>query len=212
MTTGPVLPVGFRLGAETVPDPVAGSVRLGWRRLGLDAAQATTWDLAHGLLDDDPARSGELLIERAAAAGVPDPAAVVAALVERSLLVQVPPAGPALLATAAGLRARPLLLGLGVGEDGTTSVLGLPGWPVLELPPPVVTRWEDTAVSPDLRTAAELAVLRAWDLAHPDATDPDAAPTPTDDQVLAELSGIVADLSALITRHCGYLDLADPGA
>lgn len=68
---------------------------------------------------------------------------------------------------------------------------------------------EDTAASPDLVAAAELAVLRAWDRAHPDA-DAGAAPVPTADEVDRALVDVVADLPALLARSCGYLDLADP--
>ncbi len=213
MSTGTrLLPVGFRLGPESVPDPVAGSVRLGWRRLALDDDQARVWDLAHGLPGDDPARSGELLLSRAAGAGVTAPADTVAALVRRSLLVELPAGGPDLARVATGVRARPLLLGLGPGVDGTTRVIGMPGWPVLDLPPVDARRWEDTSSSPDLVTAAELAVLRAWDLAHPEVEDADAAPAPTDAQVQAALVDVVAVLPALLARHCAYLDLADPDA
>lgn len=209
MSGGPwLLPVGYRLGAETLPRPVAGSVRLGWRRLGLDADQTRVWDLAHGAVEDTD-HGRDLLVERAAGLGVPSPAAVVARLTERSLLVELPVGGPDLLAAAGRLRARPLLTGLGIGRDGSTSVLGLPGYPVLELSRSSIRRWEDTAASPDLVEAAELAVLRAWDRAHPDVAA-DAAPTPTTDEVADALVGVVADLPALLARSCGYLDLADP--
>ncbi|MEI4279588.1 hypothetical protein [Klenkia terrae] len=205
-----VLPVGFRLGAETLPRPVPGSVRLGWRRLGLDADEARVWDLAHGAVEDTD-HGRDLLVERAAGLGVASPADVVAGLLARSLLVELPTGGPDLAAAAGRLRARPLLLGLGSGRDGTTGLLGLPGWPVLELPRSSVRRWEDTAASPDLVAAAELAVLREWDRVHPDA-DAESAPVPTADEVAGALADVVADLPALLARSCGYLDLADPAA
>lgn len=205
-----VLPVGYRLGAETVPRPVAGSVRVGWSRLGLDADEARVWDLAHGLpADGAPGR--ELLLERAGAVGVTDPARVVDRLLDRALLVELPAGGPELVAAARPYRARPLLLGLGSGRDGTTVLLGLPGVPVLELPRATARQWEDTAASPGLVDAAEHAVLVAWDEAHPDA-DPDLAPAPTAVEVADALVGVVAALPALVARSCAYLDLADPGA
>ena len=132
-------------------------------------------------------------------------------LLERSLLVELPAGGPELVAAARPFRARPLLLGLGSGRDGTTSLLGLPGLPVLELPRATARQWEDTAVSPGLVDAAELAVLRAWDDAHPDA-HPATAPTPTADEVARALVEVVGALPALVARSAAHLDLADPAA
>ncbi|MCO7221995.1 hypothetical protein [Klenkia sp. PcliD-1-E] len=189
-----VLPVGFRLGPETLPVPVAGSVRLGWVRHALDDDEARVWDLAHGLAGDDPLCGSDQLLARAAAVGVAEPDAVVAALVDRSLLVPVPSAGDDREAVARRFVARPLLVGIGAGQDPSTRALGLPGWPVLELPRATALRWEGTGAAADLWEAAELA-----------AGGPGAPGA-----VRAALADVLGDLPVLISHHCGYLDLADP--
>ncbi|SDF98121.1 hypothetical protein [Klenkia brasiliensis] len=189
-----VLPVGFRLGPETVPAAVAGSVRLGWARHALDEDEARVWDLAHGLAGDDPLCGHDLLLAHAAAVGVAEPEAVVARLAGRSLLVHVPPSADDLADLARRLVARPLLVGIGAGRDPSTRALGLPGWPVLELPLATALRWESTGTAADLQEAAELA---AGALGDPAA-------------VRAALADVVGDLPVLLSHHCGYLDLADP--
>ncbi|MEI4270311.1 hypothetical protein TEK04_01125 [Klenkia sp. LSe6-5] len=201
---GRVLPVGFRLGPETMPQPVVGTVRLGWRRLGLGLDETLVWDLAHGVPGDDPLADAERLLAHAAAAGVADPSAVVEGLLARSLLVRVPPAGQdpaALEALAHRLRARPLLVGIGSGSAPGTTALGVPGWPVLELPDVAAHRWDDTAVLPDLWAAAEFSLVRE------DGPD---APPPTHDRLLAATAVVVDDLPVLLAHHCAYLDLATP--
>lgn len=199
-----VLPVGFRLGPETEPEPRVGTVRLGWQRLGLDPDEARVWDLAHGAPGDHPLAGADLLLEHAQAAGVADPGAVVAALEARSLLVRVPVGGDdpeALRTLARRLRARALLVGVGAGQTAGTVVLGIPGWPALELPEAVALRWEDTAQLADLWAAAQFSLVREHGAGAPPATD---------DQVLTAVAEVVGDLPVLLAHHCGYLDLAVP--
>jgi hypothetical protein len=123
------LPIGHSLGVAT--DPSSGAsvhrVRVGPDVVRLSGAQFAIWALAHGEpVSADGARWGPQAVLDAAA-GLPDPAGLLAGLVDDGLVAIVGDAQ----AFARVHQLKPLMLGLGNGADDVDAFeIGLPGQPV----------------------------------------------------------------------------------
>jgi hypothetical protein len=200
-----VFPLGHAMGPfhqHRGAPPSYWVVRLGWDSPLLpDQATADVWALAHGR----PDRVGRApwtrteLRRAAREAGVEDPDAALAALVERGLVAEVEPGTAGAAEFAATHRVQSLLLGLGELPDRSgLDGIGLLGMPALaRVPLGTYEFWQWGHLWPTLtEAAAGLAEMAAQFPGHaPEEADPAAV-----------LDRILGELHQLLSVGAVYLD------
>jgi hypothetical protein len=174
-----ILPVGHCLGASWWPDTgvVEQQVRRGFEVARLAPEVFGVWALAHGVPDRSPAEvwTAGAVLDLADELGVAEPEPLLAALLDDGLLVEVAPTEAARVGFARGHRMVPLMLGLGnTAEEQEVFQVGLPGRPLLGVPPVAYDLFAWAHLDPDLWTACQAAAeinqrLRPDD---PTATEP----------------------------------------
>lgn len=163
-----LLPVGHLLGADY---PTPGSpehsvlLRVGPELVQLDDALFTTWALAHGLPDPDPASTWttQALLRTAVDQGLGDLTAPLSTLLADRLLVQVDPDDPRqAVAFAESHRLVPLALGLGNSPDALDAwSIGLLGHPLVTVSGTLFDVFEWAHLDHDLWAACRRAAERA---------------------------------------------------
>jgi hypothetical protein len=207
-----VLPLGHAMGPfhqHRGAPPAYWVVRLGWDSPLLpDQATADVWALAHGRLD----RAGQApwtraeLCRAAVEAGVAEPDAVVLALLERGLLVEVTPGTDAAAEFADTHRVQSLLLGLGELPDAPgVDGIGLLGMPALaRVPLCTYEFWQWGHLWPTLtEAAAGLAEMAAQ---APEHAPEEADPVQVLDRVLRQLHRLLAVGAVYLDRSLAVAD------
>jgi hypothetical protein len=199
-----VFPVGHYLGARYDSGPVPShEIRIGWEIVSLpDGDDFDVWTLAHGQPPWPAGREWTTADLRAAATdvGVREPGEVSGGLLDSGALVEVEPAGDAMVAFAAAYRFEPLLIGLGNGPDERLDRIGIPGLlAAARVTPRVYELWQWAHLWPDLWAACEALAAASVEL------DQDVQDESDPHRVLAFALGAV---QLLIAHGVGYLDAA----
>ncbi len=209
--SGLIFPVGHYLGAF---HPARGAppqhyvVRVGWDTVKLpDESHLNIWFLAHGLVDRvDAAWTWRAIAETAHAAGMSDPDAIIARLLELRLLAVVHPGTSQAVEFALSYRVQPLLVGLGNSpDDPELDGIGLPGLPpLLKVPPASSEIWQWGHLWPSIWLAADGLAQVAREAGEWDPQMTEARPV---------LENMLVAVRTLVASNAIYLDVArDSGA
>lgn len=195
-----LFPVGYYLGAF---EPEASVDMQHWLRLGrtvltLPEEHFDVWALVHGFPERPEPWTRRAVVAVATKDGRPDADPILDRLLDRGLVVEVPPGTDQAVAFARRYRLHPGRIGVGAPPgDPSFEQVGLPGLSPLRVSKEVFDIWQWGDVWPSIWTGCELRADAAIDSVDGGSTDP-----------LEQLDVFLAAIRTLLEHNAAYLDLA----
>jgi hypothetical protein len=199
--TALIFPVGLLVGTYHDAGPARHhhEIRLGAKVHECTDPELAAWAFAHGPPEGaEPQWTGAALVRHMAGLAIADPAATVAGLIGRGLLVELAPGTGAATAFARSHRVVPSMYGLGnsAAEPWLYSI-GLLGHEVIRVDRPVFEVWAWSDTDADLWRACE--TFAAGEVAaggtEPEVTEPADV-----------LAGFLGTLHGLLSAQAAHLD------